>query len=323
MKALFFLITILPSLLCAQVLHDESIDGDLSNTVSSPTPFTLSEGSNIIRGSIGPDFDLLTITVPEGFLLVDYVINDYTTTPSNAISVIIAFPGPILPDTIENLSDRNRPGNEINNQAFSTFSIGERGELAGLLRTGDYFPGRTVLTSGDYAFWINETSQPSTYEIDFILEPAPPTYPEWIATFLSEPDLSNPALSSPEGDADGDGVPNLIDFASLNNPLSPDPELRPFITFPPTSPRPRFIYRRTRGGVGLEDNIYELGDTTYRIEISDSLESSSWLSDPADIDRTGQIIDNGDGTETVTIQTRSGSPFRDFDRVFFRLRVEQ
>ena len=60
--------------------YDESIDGDLSNNQSSPTPITLTPGDNIITGNTTNeplDRDFFTFVVPEGATVSDIILQDY------------------------------------------------------------------------------------------------------------------------------------------------------------------------------------------------------------------------------------------------------
>jgi hypothetical protein len=58
--------------------HIESINGDLSGTLATPTPFTLSAGVNTLSGDAGPaDFDIVAITIPTGQQLDSFILNQY------------------------------------------------------------------------------------------------------------------------------------------------------------------------------------------------------------------------------------------------------
>jgi hypothetical protein len=57
------------------VIYDESVSGDLSNSGPAPTPLTVSLGSNQVFGTTGKsttgviDRDYFTFTVPKGLFL--------------------------------------------------------------------------------------------------------------------------------------------------------------------------------------------------------------------------------------------------------------
>ena len=59
--------------LCAGVVHDEAVDGDLSNNASAPTVLTFGPGGNLVSGSVmlqGDMRDYFTFNVPDGRALV-------------------------------------------------------------------------------------------------------------------------------------------------------------------------------------------------------------------------------------------------------------
>lgn len=62
--------------------YDESVSGDLPNDPTSPTPFTLSLGTNSILGTVGSgagadDLDAISITVPAGMELTNFTNSIY------------------------------------------------------------------------------------------------------------------------------------------------------------------------------------------------------------------------------------------------------
>src|SRR5262245_28455815 len=63
--------------------YNESVNGDLSNDPTSPTPFTLSLGTNSIFGSVGSgagtdSLDAISITVPAGMALTGFTNSAYS-----------------------------------------------------------------------------------------------------------------------------------------------------------------------------------------------------------------------------------------------------
>ena len=66
----------------AAATYDESVSGDLPNDPTSPTPFTLSLGTNSILGTVGSgsgadDLDAISITVPTGMQLTNFTNSVY------------------------------------------------------------------------------------------------------------------------------------------------------------------------------------------------------------------------------------------------------
>lgn len=71
----------------AAIVHDESVDGDLSSNAASPTPLAFALGSNIIMGSTSNlpanpgERDYITFTIPAGRKLS--ALNLLAYTPDN------------------------------------------------------------------------------------------------------------------------------------------------------------------------------------------------------------------------------------------------
>jgi hypothetical protein len=171
---LFFLAAALPSTTAAATVYNEAVNGDLSNSGLSPTPVTVTGGSNQIFGATGSgpngvDLDYFTISVPTGWEL----------------SAITVLPGTISGGNVSFF------GVEAGDQVTlspSTFSA------AGLLGWWHYGPGDIgsdilpdmgipadgsigfsgSLGSGDYSSWIQELSPGSfNYGFDLTLTAAP------------------------------------------------------------------------------------------------------------------------------------------------------
>lgn len=75
-------------------LHLESINGDLSGTSASPTPFTLTAGANTLSGDASPsDFDIVAITIPTGHQLDSFILTQYTNDSEFGSSFMGLQPG--------------------------------------------------------------------------------------------------------------------------------------------------------------------------------------------------------------------------------------
>jgi len=66
----------------ASILWDESVNGSLSASGSSPTVLSLSDGQNAILGTVGGSAqqDWVALTVPTGFQLSSLVLASYSST---------------------------------------------------------------------------------------------------------------------------------------------------------------------------------------------------------------------------------------------------
>lgn len=68
---------------CADWVHDEATQGDLSDLPHAPTPLALSPGANIVAGTNGPsgvpdvpDLDYFTVVVPSGYTLSSVMLEN-------------------------------------------------------------------------------------------------------------------------------------------------------------------------------------------------------------------------------------------------------
>lgn len=89
------------------------------------------------------------------------------------------------------------------------------------------------------------------------------------------------------------------------------------VTLTETESSARFSYRRLRAdGVGHVSD-YRVGSIRYIAEISTNL--SEWTNGPEYLEQVGTPVDNGDGSETVTLRPVHA----DTEPVFFRVRLQR
>ncbi|EEF62339.1 coagulation factor 5/8 type domain protein [Pedosphaera parvula Ellin514] len=62
-------------------------------------------------------------------------------------------------------------------------------------------------------------------EVAFLERAQPGTFADWSIQHFTDAQLANAAIGGALGDADGDGVPNLLEFITGNDPWSPDASL--------------------------------------------------------------------------------------------------
>jgi hypothetical protein len=117
---------------------------------------------------------------------------------------------------------------------------------------------------------------------------------------------------NPNGDTDGDGYSDYLEYA-LGNPQGtagttnrPTTALTSYTVATVTSPYLTFSYRRNNAADGVN----------YFVELSTNL--TSWDSTPAAVTYVGTVV-NGDGTSTIT--HRATNPFNPAIPQFMRLRV--
>ena len=153
------------------IVHDESINGELSDSGAMPTPVTLVLGLNTIEGSLGGlgagggggasngnDADIFTFTVAAG-----QTVNSITTTRSDSN---VGFIGYSNTSSIGAISDNATLAAAIQaGGLFGNNSIGPADDLS---------PIPTTLGAGDHTFILQETAAPTDFSISFNVAQAIP-----------------------------------------------------------------------------------------------------------------------------------------------------
>jgi hypothetical protein len=111
----------------------------------------------------------------------------------------------------------------------------------------------------------------------------------WRNYHFTPAEIADPLASGFDADLDLDGIVTLLEFALGLDPKAADPSGLPAASSVPDggSDYLALTFRRWKKPLGL----------TYRVEVSDDL--MTWIETAVQI---GPAIDNGDGTETVTIR---------------------
>lgn len=153
------------------VTYLESIEGDLSDDYLAPTPLVLGVGSNILNGGLDgflSDLDLFTLTVPVGGELTAIRILEFSG--GGAGSFFGLQPGQILSaDPALNASFPDPIGFALLTPAGAATDQ----DLLPTIVVGPPFFFARPLPAGDYAGWLNETDDSSTYTIEFVVAPEP------------------------------------------------------------------------------------------------------------------------------------------------------
>ncbi len=169
----------------AAIVHDEAIHGDLSNDNLSPTAVGLGVGENLIVGSTvyqpSLDRDFFTITVGAGQVLNAIVLSSYTNTDNQSASQ--SFFGMAFGNKFENLGFTG-----VNSWALigSTPGLSVGDNLLDYITNGLVGPGvlgPSLLGSGVYSFWLQETEGDTTYTLDYRVAAVP--VPAALPLFLS------------------------------------------------------------------------------------------------------------------------------------------
>jgi hypothetical protein len=129
-------------------------------------------------------------------------------------------------------------------------------------------------------------------------------FSDWLADNFSAAERADAAISGPAADVDGDGLQTLTEYLLGGEPKVSDPGKLPTVSREDDVLTVR--YARVQG----------LTDVTAQVETSFDLEV--WMSDGGQVNEVS-VVDNGDGTETVTIQDTNA----DARARYARLRVTQ
>ncbi len=132
-------------------------------------------------------------------------------------------------------------------------------------------------------------------------------YNAWLSSHFTATEQEDIGLVGLNSDPDGDGLVNLMELALGANPnaQSPEPLIRGFLTSEGGDDYPALSFARLTGS----------SDVAYFVQTSTTLQNWSTLAGT-----TTSVINNGNGTETVTI--RSNQPVanaREFLRLMVRL----
>ena len=128
--------------------------------------------------------------------------------------------------------------------------------------------------------------------------------------------------ANPDTDTDGDSFLNLFEraygldiFNADSLAAGPTGSLIEVTSLKHKS----LTYRRLTGGSGVTGISYSADGYNYVAETSSTLNAGSWQSGAPFVEAVGSPVDNGDGTETVTV--RALAPLIPESKVFIRLNV--
>lgn len=152
-------------------------------------------------------------------------------------------------------------------------------------------------------FWMGlDPNQTDTMLIDYF-EVSAATSPDPFTIWLQGYGLTG-ANATFTADPDYDGVNNIFEYAFGLNPTN-----SASVAFPAASLENDHLlltYRQRNGGTGTVGVDYAAGGATYRVESADTL-SGPWQSGVEIVEQVGSAINNGDGTETVTVRLKKAA----------------
>jgi hypothetical protein len=152
----------------AAVLHNESVNGDITGDRFNPLAFVLSPGSNTITAtSVAGDREYVRLTVPAGMTLSGVVVDAFSG------GVNVSFIGVQQGNTMTVDPLAPSAATLLGYAHFGAGNIGSN--ILPDIAAGPGSIGFTPpLNAANYTFWIQETSTTaSTYTLDFVVVPGP------------------------------------------------------------------------------------------------------------------------------------------------------
>lgn len=159
----------------------------------------------------------------------------------------------------------------------------------------------------------------TTEEIAYIYN-GDSAFMRWQENQFTEAQLADSTISGPAGDADGDGVVNLLQFAQSDD-SSTHPISASRVSTDEGDDYLQLTYRRRSGGFVVTENGYEASGLIYYVEESEDLSATTWTSGVTITEQVGDPVPVSDGFEEVTV--RSLFPFSAASQRYLRLRVDQ
>lgn len=146
----------------AQILWNESVNGDLSGDRLNPTNLSFAAGNNRILGTMGStDKEYVHFTLAPGMALSQIIVVDYQSGDP------ISFIGVQAGNTFTEPASGTEVANLLGYTLFGTDHIGTN--ILPAMGTGSGSMGFTPpLTGSDYTFWIQQTGDTTTYDLNFV-----------------------------------------------------------------------------------------------------------------------------------------------------------
>lgn len=161
------IVAVAPAL--GQVIHDESVHGDLSGDRFNPTAYVLGLGSNRIIATSGPgDREFVALTVPVGLQLGALIQVEYIGDDGVAFAAVDDGPQFLVdPDAFTTAG-------MLGWTHFGPVIFPDGGDILPAMGMGFGADGFVPpLPAGTYTFWLQQAGGEVTYELDFVVIPSP------------------------------------------------------------------------------------------------------------------------------------------------------
>lgn len=166
----WLIVLLFTSLVVADVVHDESVDGDLSDNGADPTALVFSVGANEVRGSTtnSPlDRDLWTFTIASDQELESVFLRNYDTTEDASFFAVESGGQITTFSSSSSLLGSNLVGGAVGAQEGDDVLD----DLGAAAFGGSGFAG--ALGPGQYSFWFQETAANTNYTFEFNVTAVP------------------------------------------------------------------------------------------------------------------------------------------------------
>ena len=240
---------------------------------------------------------------------VRFASDDFATA-SNRPLLTLEFTGTPLPGihTGQALAATSGQAIEINpsvtNASMATWSQLSGPAAAVFTSTNQAATAATFNTPGDYLLRLTAANAAGEASSDLLITvaPNPSLLPDWQE--IHWPGVSNPDITGPYADPDGDGLANLLEFALFLNPAIPS-QWEGQLSI--SEGVMEYTYTRARSAAGI----------SYHVERSDSLADGSWSEQ--DVIETIVLPDTHPDRQTI----KASAPLGMGGKRFIRLRVTQ
>jgi len=175
-----------------------------------------------------------------------------------------------------------------NGTTFRQFNTGAGGRVSNLLRVGDTSRGGNPWRGQIDDLRIYRRALSPAEIATLYTTPDSETFTDWLSANLTPAQQANPAFTNPGGDANGNGVPNLIEFAIGNAELSP---LRVDVTHAPWDWTTLLTLTRNANARGVTIIIESTTDFTTWTPLATSINGTPFISAEAIDENPGMVRD--------------------------------
>jgi len=126
----------------------------------------------------------------------------------------------------------------------------------------------------------------------------------WRGHYFGE--TENTGSGADDQDADGDQSFNIWERATGTSPIYSSSVSLPEVNVTEVSGSEYLSirYQRLKGGTGITGVNYSKDGLTWRVQARQSLLTGNWNGGSSEVEQVGTPVDNGDGTETVTVRRK-------------------